>query len=99
MAADRPMPLGAVILLDAAAPEEDIQCERLAPLEAIDLLAQHAYRPEFVPLLNRQNAHFNACARLADQVPFWRLKRPRALDRLPETVGWLQENWRRLTVR
>ncbi|MEM7507960.1 MAG: hypothetical protein AAF415_14575 [Pseudomonadota bacterium] len=93
-AEDKAHPLGAVVLLDYA--EGPVAAEPIAPLPAIDLIAEHSFRPEYVPLLDRQQEHFKACATLANAVPVWRLTRPRDLARRDETVAYLQSHWRRL---
>ncbi|MEM0924373.1 MAG: hypothetical protein AAGI13_15090 [Pseudomonadota bacterium] len=93
MAEDRAHPLGAILLLEGG----PHRLERIDPLAAVDLLAQHAYRPEFVPLMGREAAHFQASARLAGAIPVWRFARPFDLSRRHETAVYLGENWTRLT--
>jgi hypothetical protein len=62
-------------------------------LEALRVISQNTYRPEYVPLLGREAEHFQLCSRLADRVPVVRLRRPWALGRLGETLVLLRARW------
>lgn len=94
MVEDKAHSLAAIVLLEFG--EGPVRTRPVPPLPAIDLIAEHSFRPEYVPLLNRQAAHFQACAELANAVPVWRLTRPRDLARRGETTAFLQSNWHRL---
>ncbi|MBY8976568.1 hypothetical protein KHP62_12165 [Rhodobacteraceae bacterium NNCM2] len=88
-----PCPLGAIVELRRGPAESGFAPARAAQFEALDLVARHTYRPAYVGLLDRQEAHFRQCAALIGNVPVWRLSRPGGLDRLEDTRRWLEANW------
>jgi len=96
-APDAAVPVRSVVLL--AAGEEGRphlgrpRLERLHGLEAIRALAMNTYRPEYVPLLGREAAHFRLCSELAGAVPVSRLTRPWDIGRLGETLELLADFW------
>ncbi len=65
----------------------------LTGLAAIRAIAENTYRPEYVPLLGREAAHFRHCAELAGSLPVVRLCRPWAIGRLGETAEMLARRW------
>ena len=89
-------PLSAIVVLGPLAGGETA-AERVGELAALDLISQHTYRAEYVPLLDRQAAHFTQCAALACRVPVWRLRRPEGLRHLDDTCAWLERSWADLT--
>ncbi|MHA1528576.1 MAG: hypothetical protein ACTSVG_06125 [Alphaproteobacteria bacterium] len=90
---DAPVPVGEIILLEAGGAETGVAVEPLAGLEALRVISQNTYRPEYVPLLGREAEHFQLCSQLAGQVTVVRLRRPWAIDRLGETLALLQARW------
>lgn len=93
-AATQPHALSAVVSI---AYGTTLSVERVAPLAAIDMIAHHSYRPEYVPLLGRQADHFAQCAALAGAIPVWRMTRPRDLRQAPTCVAYLAKIWPMLT--
>ena len=91
VAPDRPVPLAEAIVLDAG--EGAPRLAPVGPLEALALVAQNAYRPEFVELMDRQADHFRLSARLIETVAVRRLTRPRDATLLPDTVALLHRHW------
>ena len=96
IAPDRPLPMRAVVALEMGAPDQRVTLHRLSGLEGLRTLAEHTYRPEYIPLLGRQEAHFRQCAELAAQIPVWRLSRPQDLSRAGDTADALLKAWPRL---
>ncbi len=92
-APDAPVPVGEIILLEAGGAETGVVVEPLAGLEALRVISQNTYRPEYVPLLGREAEHFQLCSRLAGRVQVVRLRRPWALGRLGETLTLLEARW------
>jgi len=92
-APDAPVPVGEIILLEAGGAETGVIVEPLAGLEALRVISQNTYRPEYVPLLGREAEHFQLCSRLVGRVSVVRLRRPWALGRLGETLALLRARW------
>lgn len=79
------VPLAAVYLLEA----NDEPCEDIEPLQGAQSFAywaQQAHRAWIGRRLGLQRRLFEQCSLLAQTVPLCRLKRPRALNRLEETI-------------
>ena len=70
-----------------------MKLEPVPALEALMLVAQNVYRPEFVDLMDRHADHFQLSARLVETVAVCRLTRPRDAALLPETVNLLRRHW------
>ncbi|MEM0943124.1 MAG: hypothetical protein AAGI70_04165 [Pseudomonadota bacterium] len=96
-APDWPHRLGAVVEIAFGPPEAEISLDVIEGLAAIDLIARHAYRPEYIALLGREAQHFAQAAALAERTRVWRLTRPRELSRSGEVAAWLLNEWPRLT--
>jgi hypothetical protein len=90
-APDRPAPLAEIILLDRG--DGPAQLAEVKGLEAMALVAENAYRPEYVPLLGRDAAHFRLAAELSGAVRVLRLTRPWDAARMPETLDCLTAHW------
>ena len=91
LADDGEVTVAEVIVLGAQA--EAPVLRPLGGLAALSALAENAFRPEFVPLLERQAEHFRLSARMLERVKVLRLDRPRDLTALPATVDLLRRHW------
>lgn len=90
--ASGPRRLAEVMLLDVSggpAPE----LTRLRGVAAIEVLSTHTYRPHFLGLLGRRDAHFHDAAELAREIPVYRLSRPWDLSRMEQTLATLRSHW------
>jgi hypothetical protein len=67
--------------------------EPLAGLAALQVISEHTYRPEYVPLLGREAEHFRLCSRLAGRIAVARLRRPWDLNRIDNTLAMLRAHW------
>lgn len=76
-AADLDYPVGRIVYLEPVAEAHTgiPPIQRLLGIEALREIAANTYRPEYLDLLGRRAAHFQQCARLAEQVPMFRLRR------------------------
>ena len=90
---DTPVPVSEIILLEAGGAETTAVVEPIGGLEALRVISQNTYRPEYVPLLGREAEHFQLCSQLADRVEVIRFRRPWALGRLDETLALLRARW------
>jgi hypothetical protein len=93
-APDAPVRVRSVVVLSAEG-EARPRLQRLQGLEAIRALATNTYRPEYVPLLGWEAAHFRLCSELAGAVPVSRLTRTWDIARLGETIDLLGQHWAR----
>lgn len=91
VAPDRPAPLSEIILLDRD--DGPPRLTEVVGLEALGLVAENAYRPEYVPLLGQNASHFKLAAELSGAVPIFRLTRPWDAARMPETIACLEAHW------
>jgi len=92
-APDAAIPISEIVLLQADATATGPVLEPIVGLEALRVITEHTYRPEYVRLLAREAAHFKLCARLAGGVTVARLRRPWDLRRIGETVAALRTRW------
>ena len=67
--------------------------ESLTGLAALEVIAAHTYRPEYVPLLGREEAHFRQCGELTRDVPVGVLFRPWGVDAFGSTLALLTDRW------
>lgn len=88
-AISKPVPLTSVYLLDAD-DEASVQIEPLRGKQNFTYWAQQAHRAWIGRHLGLQRRLFDQCAHLAQTVPLCRLKRPRVLGRLNETIDLLE---------
>lgn len=91
VAEDRPAPLTRIVQLDRA--DGPPTLTPLTGLDALQLVAANAYRPEYVALLGHEAEHFRRTARLSGAVETLRLTRPWDLDAMPETIALLERRW------
>lgn len=63
-----PVPLGAVLRLKRQ-DDRPARVERLRGGAAVRLLMEETYRPAIIPVLDRQQAHFEHCTAIASAVP------------------------------
>jgi hypothetical protein len=92
-APDEPVPLEEIILLEAGAESEPASLKEITGLRALGIVSHNTYRPEYVPLLDRDAAHFKQCSVVVEHVRVACLRRPWSLDRLEETVALLDAHW------
>jgi hypothetical protein len=92
--AQDPVPLRALYLLEN---DSSISIEPVPPQETLVHVVRHSYAARiFNKWLTgpRAAAHFRQCADLVRQVPIYVLKRPRALDQLPQVAELLEAQHR-----
>jgi hypothetical protein len=70
-------PLGALILLDAAAAEAKLT--RLSPRRAIEAVLSHRHRPHAADLLGMRAETLRDCVELARSIPIYAWRRPNAI--------------------
>ena len=97
VAPDRPVVLDEIILLERGT--DAPQLEPVEGLLALQVIAENAYRPEYVPLLGRETPHFQNVAALSGAVRTYRLTRPWDAGRIAETVALLERHWQGLAQR
>ena len=97
IAPDEPVPLDEIVVLERGG--EKPVLERLDPLATMQILSEHAYRPEYVGLLDRDTPHFYDTAALMGSVRAYRLSRPWDASRIDETIGLMQRHWAALPPR
>ncbi|MFK7945348.1 MAG: hypothetical protein AB8B85_20900 [Paracoccaceae bacterium] len=91
-APEQPLPLRDIVLL-----ERGEGAPKLTPVEglqAVALIAQNTYRPEYLRLINAESRHFEQIAALTAHVRTWRLIRPWDAAKVPETLDMLEAHWR-----
>lgn len=72
---DLPLPMGGIFVLVWS---DEVRLERLRGSVAVTALSEAVmYRKAFLELMGRLSGHVVGCARIAAQVPVWRLTRPR----------------------
>lgn len=92
-AANEPVPLDEIFLLEAGNATEQASLDVVVGLQALGIVSQNTYRPEYVPLLGRDAAHFRLCSQVVERVSVLRLRRPWSLDRIDESLALLEEHW------
>lgn len=82
-----PVPLAAVFLparrKEGAA---EVEARRIAPAEAVVELVRHSFTPHLVEAAGLQPARLGILARLAGEVPLFRLSYPSGFEHLPRVV-------------
>jgi hypothetical protein len=84
-----PLPLRYIYILDAG---PTLEVSSVPAQEAFVQLVRHSYALRFIGPNGATAAHFRQCARLAGQVPIACLKRPVALDALPQLADLIEEH-------
>lgn len=82
-----PLPLRAIFML-AEGPEPAVEPVRTR--DALLALVSHSYALRFINVAGISSAHFQQTERLAKQVPLSLLRRPDALERLPEALDLVE---------
>lgn len=92
-APDVAIPVCDVVLLQADAAATHPVLEPITGLEALRVIMEHTYRPEYVRLLGRDPEHFALCAQFASGVKVARLRRPWGIDLISETLAAMWAHW------
>ncbi len=92
---DRPARVHEMIELVSGDADSAPVLEPLEGLEALGVISANTYRPHYVPQLRREADHFRLCAALAGSITVWRLSRPRAIERIGESLALIRERWPR----
>jgi hypothetical protein len=85
------IPLSEIVVLETG--DGPPRIEPLHGLQALQAVAMHTYRPEYLPLLGRHAEHFRQCGSLIRDVAVSRLVRPWGLDRMQATLDLLLRRW------
>lgn len=88
------LPLDEIILLDTH--DAPPKLESASGIDALGIVSENAYRPEYVPLLGREASHFRLAASLSAVVRVLRLHRPWDASRMEETIACLEAHWAHL---
>jgi hypothetical protein len=73
---------------------EGIAIERVSGLDAVAALVEATYRMPHAVRMGLETAHFRLCASVSAAVGVYRLRRPRDLERMEETLEALEAHWR-----
>jgi hypothetical protein len=68
--------------------------ERVSGLDAVAALVEATYRLPHAVRMGLESAHFRLCASVSAVVGVYRLRRPRGLERMEETLEALEAHWR-----
>ncbi len=90
---DRPAPVCEIVELVTGDADGAAALTPLEGLEALGVISANTYRPHYVAKLGREADHFRLCAALADSIAVRRLSRPRAIERIGESLELLRERW------
>lgn len=82
IATDTAIPLNAIFLLEHQ--NGPAKIERLEAFEALTVVVEHVFRPEFVTLLGLEESLFQSCVNLSHSVPIFRLSRCKSYASLNE---------------
>lgn len=83
---DAPLPVSRVVEIVEG---EKITLEPVLGIEALGVVAEHTYRPEYVGLMGDRETHFKQAAAFSHSVEVARLTRPRDAARLPDVARLL----------
>jgi len=83
--ASRPLPLGAVYILERQAAGTGPSITPVAAGEALIALVRHSFVPELIQATAQAGPRFSTLAEIARCVPVFRLQYPDGLQRLPDT--------------
>lgn len=91
--AGRPLPLGAIYLLDAPESDADKQAiTRLTGIDAMDALVSNVYRGGYAPMLGALPSLIAVCRTLAGQVPVFSVRRVWGRERLDVELSALERH-------
>lgn len=82
-----PRPISVIYVLEEA---DGISVSKVEGQAAVIELLRHAYAPRFFRPFAESRRHLQAAAKLAEQVPIFRLSRPSNLSQLPEISGMIE---------
>lgn len=85
------LPLREIIVLETG--DGPPRIEPLRGLQALQAVAIHTYRPEYVQVLGREAEHFRQCGSLTRDVEVSRLIRPWGLRKMADTLDLLLRRW------
>ena len=88
-AADAPAPIANIIELC----DGPLRLEHLGGAEALRVVTEHTYRPEFLAVMGNREDHFRQAAALTAATRIMRLSRPRDLSAIPDVVRLLETSW------
>ena len=91
-AAYHALPLAEIVLLERG--EGPAALHAIQGLQAVAMIAQNTYRPEYLGLLGTEARHFEQVAALSTHVRCYRLQRPWEPDRIEESLDVLEAHWR-----
>ena len=81
------LPLRCIYVLSQS---DDIEIDPLAPVERFVELLRHAYLSRWSSLAHQAPTHFKQISTLANNVPVFRLRRPRQFSLLPQLIETLE---------
>ena len=76
------LPLGAIYVLERG---DQFNVRRVEGVVAAEAVISHTYRGRYVAAVKQERAHWDACVRLARQVPVFGVSRPWTLDLLDDS--------------
>jgi hypothetical protein len=98
--ADRPVPVGAIYILNDEGPAGEASIVQLRALDAAQCLLNESYRPRLALGIGQSGSHVTrhvtVTAAILAHAPVFQLSRLRALNRLPGTAAELLAHWRGL---
>lgn len=93
--AKRPLPLGAVYLLDSPNPEiRRTSFQRLTGVAALEALVSNTYRGAYVQMLGGTQRHLSACIAMARMVPVFAISRVWGRDHIDAELAALEDHAR-----
>jgi hypothetical protein len=73
----------------------DLHLSRLTGYTALHrLIAASTYRGALLEPMGKMGTHWQQCLELVRRVQVWELRRPRAPESIPQTIQFLEENWK-----
>jgi hypothetical protein len=75
------LPLGVIYVLERG---DQLQFRRLQGVTAAEAVISHTYRGTYVAAVGKERSYWDACIRLAREIPIYSVARPWSLDRLDE---------------
>lgn len=84
-----PLPVRCIFVLSGLKSEE-VEITPVAGMEKFLVLKRQTYRRRFSWGMGKDGAHFSTASRIATQVPLFRVRRPKDLDRLAEVAAAME---------